>query len=137
MNATTTFAKQKLDLSLTEARTDVDVWETASKFMQSVTHTDADMNYGTRLTEIKCGGERFYIALSKGVLSFRHGDATAEVHSMGGALFKTEEKFARALYQSLNGGEGRCYPVDPYNDILKDAFSVLLDVLFEERIFVR
>lgn len=136
MNATTTFAKQKLDMSLVEARTDVDVWETASKFMQSVTHTDADMNYGTHMTEIKCGYERFFIALSDdGTLSFRHGGVTVEVRSMGGALFATEPKFTRPLYKSFNV-DGECYAKDAYNGILKDAFHVLIDVLFEEQIFV-
>lgn len=136
MSATVEFAKQSLEMSLASARTAEDVWDSASKFMESMTHTNADMNYGKHMTEIMCGCERFFIALSDdGALSFRHGGVAVEVRSMGGALFATEPKFTRPIYKSFNV-DGECYARDAYNGILKDAFHILIDTLFDENIFV-
>jgi hypothetical protein len=135
MSQSIEMAKQKLYLAIADVRTAEGVWEASSKFMEAATHTNADMNYGSHVTEIKCGSEHLVITLSDdGTLSFRHV-VTIEVHSVGGALFKTKPKFSLPLYKSFNV-EGDCRPKDAYNDILKDAFNDLIDILFEERIFV-
>lgn len=136
MNETMNCAKRHLSDELVYVRTAEDVWETLIDFMQFMTHTEAHINFGSHTAEINCGTERFFINLTDGgKLTFCHDEVTIEVTSVGGAIFATEPKFTRPLYKSFNV-DGECYPKDAYNGILKDAFNVLIDTLFEERIFV-
>jgi len=140
MNTTTSLAKQNIHLNLAASRTPEEVYEAILEFMEAMTHTEvtvseSDVDGGTKIGEVRCGCEWMLVSLSNsGRLSFRHKE-TIEVQSVGGALFITKPKFAKPLYDSFNE-EGERYAKDVYNGIMRDAFHILIDVLFDENIFL-